>query len=413
MTRASPGFARLQSFAARWGERRLSAPLPEPVYRDMIATLFTMAVPVAGMGALVVLAGTLMVAEHRDWFMAALTAATALVTLIRLALFHAYGRWTSVARPALADLRRWETRYAWGSYIFAALLGAMSVAALRHHAPLNHMVIISLVFTFGGGVVARISCRPLICTISVLLAAGPTVAALAVHVGLQAGRSWHAQYFIVEAMLVSLVTALSLETVRHLYRSGVEQLTARHDLAHLVRKDALTGLPNRLLLRERFDSSIKSSIEGHASMALHFLDLDGFKSVNDRHGHPVGDLLLCEVGLRLAGAVRARDTVARLGGDEFVVIQEGIHHDDEATMLARRLIKQLSQPYLIDGLSLEISASIGIAMAPRDGTDFDELAGRADAALYWSKKDGKGRFHLCSPQTAAVAAPSQPMTSRR
>jgi len=412
MTRVSHGLVRLRTIAGRWGERRVSTPLPEPVYRDMIASLFTMAVPVAGMGTLVVIAGTLMAIEHRDWFMAALTAAMVLVTGIRLALFHVYGRRTCVAWPELADIVRWEARYASGSYVFAALLGAMSVAALRHHAPLNHMVIVSLVFTFGAGVVARISCRPRICTVSVLLAAVPTVAALAVHVSLHDGRHWHGQYFIVEALLVALVTALSLETVRHLYRSSVEQLTARHDLAYLVRKDVLTGLPNRLLLRERFDSSIKTSIASHSSMALHFLDLDGFKSVNDKYGHPVGDRLLCEVGLRLAGAVRSKDTVARLGGDEFVVIQEGINHDDEAKMLARRVIKQLSQPYLIDGHSLEISASIGIAIAPHDGTDFDELANRADAALYWSKREGKGRFHLCVPPTSAGPEPAQSMTGQ-
>ena len=141
MTRASHGLARLRAIVGRWEERRVSTPLPEPVYRDMIASLYTMAVPVAGMGTLVVTAGALMAIEHRDWFMAALTAAMVLVTAIRLALFHVYGRRTGAARPELADIVRWEARYAWGSYVFAALLGAMSVAALRHHAPLKRMLL--------------------------------------------------------------------------------------------------------------------------------------------------------------------------------------------------------------------------------------------------------------------------------
>ncbi|WP_257558337.1 GGDEF domain-containing protein [Sphingobium sp. CFD-2] len=384
----------------------MGASLPEPVYRDMVAALFAMDVPVAGMGVLFATAGTLMALEHGGWLLAALTAAGIAATCARLALFQAFRGRTAGEVTALSELERWEARYAWGSYASAALLGALSVAALSSHAPLNHMVVVSLVFTFGAGTVARISCRPLICVPSVLLAAAPAIVALAVHAGGQIGQEWHAEYFFVEAVLVSVVTALSIETVRHLYRSTVEQLTTRHDLTHLVRKDALTGLPNRLLLRERFAGSLETSLAEKASVALHFLDLDGFKSVNDRYGHPVGDLLLREVAVRLSGSVRSKDTVARLGGDEFVVVQEGIHHVDEATMLARRVIKQLSAPYAVNGHLLEISVSVGIAIATRDERDFDELSVRADAALYDSKRAGKGRFHLCAPSDPSAPGPA-------
>jgi diguanylate cyclase (GGDEF)-like protein len=130
-------------------------------------------------------------------------------------------------------------------------------------------------------------------------------------------------------------------------------------------------------------------------MALHLLDLDGFKAVNDTYGHPAGDLLLQEVARRMLATVRAGDTVARLGGDEFVIIQMGINQDSEAEMLARRLIRSLSAPYQINGETLRVSVSVGIALAPEQGRDLEHLIACADAALYRSKEGGKGQLRFC------------------
>jgi diguanylate cyclase (GGDEF)-like protein len=136
---------------------------------------------------------------------------------------------------------------------------------------------------------------------------------------------------------------------------------------------------------------------------VHFIDLDGFKGINDVHGHPAGDSVLQQVSRRLESAVRADDTVARLGGDEFIVLQTNVSHEGETEMLARRIIRQLSAPYEVDGKLMRISASIGIAMTPDFGLDLEGLISCADSALYRSKGSGKGRLHFCVREDAATA----------
>jgi diguanylate cyclase (GGDEF)-like protein len=379
--------------------------LPDAVYREFIDTLFDMSLPVAAMGlALVSVAGMIAV-TWGDQAIGALTIAAAIVTVARLILIRAYrNRGEPGERPAL---RRWELRYAIGNYVFAALLGAFNLRLLMLHLPIVHMIGVSLVFGFGAGVVARISIRPRICVTSLLLATVPTVLGLAYHAFTHNDARLHAQLFAAEALLVAITTALSLDTVNHLYTAAVRHLTTKHDLASLATQDALTGLPNRLLLRERFQHAIGLMTGVGGQVALHFLDLDGFKAINDRHGHLAGDEILKRVAARLTTMVRSSDTVARLGGDEFIVIQS-LSHQGEAEMLGRRIVKVLSAPYEIGGETMHISVSIGIAVAPDQGIAFDNLTAAADAALYRSKAGGKGQIQFCTREdmtagTRAVA----------
>jgi diguanylate cyclase (GGDEF)-like protein len=189
------------------------------------------------------------------------------------------------------------------------------------------------------------------------------------------------------------VALMSMGSVRHLYASSVEHLTTKHDLAKLARFDPLTGLPNRLLLRESFQASLRTADRAN-QLAIHYLDLDGFKGINDQHGHPTGDRILMEVARRLVATVRTDDVAARLGGDEFLLIQTNVQHADQAELLARRIIRQLSEPYVIDGVDMRISVSIGIALAPEHGTDLERLMACADEALYRSKARGKAQVHF-------------------
>lgn len=200
---------------------------------------------------------------------------------------------------------------------------------------------------------------------------------------------------------MALIAALGLQIVAHLYRSAVTHHTARYDLTRLAKFDALTGLPNRLLLRERFDKAIATIQSTNEILALHFLDLDGFKAVNDQHGHPVGDALLEQVAHRLEAILRSGDTVARLGGDEFVVLQNGLRHEAEAELLARRIIRQISLTYHIGNVAAAISVSVGIASAPRQGVDLERLLACADAALYCAKAAGKAQALFCTDDNAA------------
>ncbi|WP_052402496.1 bifunctional diguanylate cyclase/phosphodiesterase [Muricoccus aerilatus] len=175
-----------------------------------------------------------------------------------------------------------------------------------------------------------------------------------------------------------------------------ERREAEARIAHLAYHDALTGLPNRVLLRDRLDAALARARRGEGFAVL-CLDLDRFKEVNDSLGHPIGDALLRAVSERLQSAVRAVDTLARLGGDEFAVIQANVDQPGAATSLARRLVEVLGEPFDIEGHHLVIGTSIGVATAPDDSLDADVLLKAADMALYSAKAEGRGRWRFFEP----------------
>lgn len=172
-----------------------------------------------------------------------------------------------------------------------------------------------------------------------------------------------------------------------------ERINAESKIAHMARHDALTDLPNRMLLGERLADALSHVGRGQR-LAVLCLDLDQFKNVNDTLGHPVGDELLRQVAERLRACVRDTDTVARVGGDEFSIIQVNIKGAVDAEHLAIRIAEAVSAPYDLDGHLVLIDTSIGIALAPDDGTDPNELLKAADLALYGAKADGRGVFRF-------------------
>jgi diguanylate cyclase (GGDEF)-like protein len=171
-------------------------------------------------------------------------------------------------------------------------------------------------------------------------------------------------------------------------------------IAHLAHYDALTDLPNRILFREKLEREIKRVHRGE-QLAVLYIDIDEFKGVNDSLGHPVGDELLKAVAARLGRCVREGDIVARLGGDEFAVVQTGISGPDEVTDLVTRIYRAIREPYECLGHQLAADASIGIALAPRDGTDLDQLLKNADLAMYGAKADGRRTYRLFEPEMDA------------
>jgi diguanylate cyclase (GGDEF)-like protein/PAS domain S-box-containing protein len=166
-------------------------------------------------------------------------------------------------------------------------------------------------------------------------------------------------------------------------------------LTHMARHDPLTGIANRLLCRERIGHTIAATTPGSLS-ALLYIDLDGFKGVNDTFGHYAGDLVLQQVARRLLECVPDADAVARIGGDEFVVIQERIDGRHEVEALAQRLVAQLSRPFQLDGEPVTLGGSIGIALIPDDAQNADDLLQAADMALYQAKAEGPGTWRFFS-----------------
>ncbi len=171
---------------------------------------------------------------------------------------------------------------------------------------------------------------------------------------------------------------------------------AAENISRLARHDALTGLANRLLFREELDKA-SAGIRHGSRFALHCIDLDKFKEVNDAHGHPTGDALLKAVADRLREAVRRGDVVARLGGDEFAIIQHGIETDSDAETLGNRLISAVSRAYQLQGHRIEIGATIGISIAAETSVAPDDLLRNADMALYRAKEEGRGRVRFYDP----------------
>jgi diguanylate cyclase (GGDEF)-like protein len=180
-----------------------------------------------------------------------------------------------------------------------------------------------------------------------------------------------------------------------------EDITLRRrqeqEITHLARHDPLTNLANRALFREQLQQALLRLRRGQG-FAVFCLDLDRFKAVNDTLGHPVGDELLRQVSERLLGCVRQGDLVARLGGDEFAIIQANVRDSESSERLAARLVETIAKPYTIEGHHIEIGSSVGIAIAPRDGTDADLLMGNADLALYRTKANGRNGYSFFKPE---------------
>ena len=161
--------------------------------------------------------------------------------------------------------------------------------------------------------------------------------------------------------------------------------------------DNLTGLPNRILLMERLTKAIEGTKASGVSLGLAFIDLDGFKEVNDKFGHAAGDTLLVQTAGRLAQALRASDTLARLGGDEFIAVVPDRKDSTVLPILMQRLLDAACVPIELEGVFVKISASIGVARFPSDASSAEELLSVADAAMYGAKRDGRNRYRVYRP----------------
>lgn len=163
-------------------------------------------------------------------------------------------------------------------------------------------------------------------------------------------------------------------------------------LEHSANYDKLTGLPNRRFFFENLDALIQE--DSLSPFVLLFIDLDGFKAINDHHGHDMGDAVLSIVGKRLLHCIRTSDVVARIGGDEFSVILMDLEDYDTIKNLVDKLHQKLQEPMLIQGISCKIDSSIGIARCPQDGRDSDTLLKNADTSMYIIKHNGKSGYHF-------------------
>ncbi len=187
--------------------------------------------------------------------------------------------------------------------------------------------------------------------------------------------------------------------ITHFIATGVdisERIRAQEKLEYMAHHDAVTGLPNRVLLLDRVAQALARAQRDDRAVAVMFIDLDGFKMINDTVGHHFGDRFLGEVAARLQATVREHDTVARLGGDEFAIVLEGMNSMSDIGKVARKIIRDLAAPFLVDGREMYVTGSIGIARHPADGGDVHSLLRKADGAMYRAKQDGKNTYRFYS-----------------
>jgi diguanylate cyclase (GGDEF)-like protein/PAS domain S-box-containing protein len=179
-----------------------------------------------------------------------------------------------------------------------------------------------------------------------------------------------------------------------IYNDNTERKKIEEKMDILAHYDVLTNLPNRALLHDRLELAMAGAMRNKNQLALMFLDLDRFKSINDTYGHRVGDLLLKTVATRLRGCLRTVDTVARLGGDEFVVVLTDLKKPEGARVAARKILARLSEPYNLDGIEFSVTPSIGISFYPDDRSDATGLMECADIAMYRVKQSGRGNYQF-------------------
>ncbi len=246
--------------------------------------------------------------------------------------------------------------------------------------------------------------------------AAPAAAAeFPLHTGEALARRGDSPGRPVDVRVHAVETAAGRRWMVHLLDTG-DRWQAQEHLTYLANFDSLTGLPNRVLFRDRLSQAMNRARRSHRAMALMFLDLDRFKVVNDSLGHEVGDRLLKHVAKVLTQCLREVDsvsrateeqpfTLSRLGGDEFTVIAEGIDNAEDAAMVARRMLDALNTPFFVGDEEIVVSASIGISMYPTDDVDLDGLVRHTDMAMYRSKSLGRGTYSFFSDDlNAAVSA---------
>jgi diguanylate cyclase (GGDEF)-like protein len=211
---------------------------------------------------------------------------------------------------------------------------------------------------------------------------------------------------LINVVAIMLTTAYFVWQLASDLRRALERLEAENHRIHealthidiLANNDALTGLPNRLLARARFEQFVELSKRNSEHIALLFIDLDNFKTVNDSLGHAAGDTLICDVADRLKSSVRASDTVSRQGGDEFLIMLAGQSDQESVATVAAKIIEMMSIPFRINSMEISATCSLGIALYPDNGHDFDSLLKHADMAMYKAKESGRNAFRFYDAQ---------------
>lgn len=366
-------------------------PPSDAIYVELVDALFSLVPPMVFLAISVGMIGATIFACTGDWLVIGLTVAILLVTAERIAMALRYRAARAAGPLPFAAAQAWEQQFAARSFITTTILGTMGAWCFTLPDPRIHMLIIGMLFAYAAGTVTRVAYRPRLAILNLMLLSTPSMIACL----LVGGTIYWCLAFLIVIFLLG-----GFETVQHLYATNLSQLTLKLRFAGLARRDALTGLSNRLALNENIEAIVAEASRNGRPLAIHSLDLNNFKQANDRFGHPVGDAILCEVAKRLSWLARESDLLVRLGGDEFVLVQTNVESRERALALAISIIRDIATPYHINGNAIQLGASVGIAMMmPDQLLTAEELLDRADQALYQAKRTGGGfMVHAVAPQ---------------
>jgi diguanylate cyclase (GGDEF)-like protein len=350
--------------------------IPEPVEIELIRSLFLAFVPSAIMSAGFMASGIVILMQSWDAALLALLVGGSIASVARLVVAWKLAPAAARKTLSLAQAHRLERGFAIPYLGFALMLGLFGLRALMLPDPEVHMLVMCLLFAYCAGVAVGMGMRLWIAVPAMLVSMGPAIIAGLLRQDLTYG---------VASIFTTAIIGGGIHSLRARHERSVKDIGLRFAFANLARKDALTTLPNRIALREWYEERVALG-NPDGLIAVHYIDLNGFKPVNDTHGHPVGDALLIMVGKRIARVIRENDIAARLGGDEFAVIQYGIQQADEAGRLAARLSEAIARPFRIGPRTIGISTGLGYVVADGRDEDLEHLLSLADQALYASKR---------------------------
>ncbi len=354
--------------------------VPEGTYVELVQSLFRTLLPTS-----IIAVSFIAVAMRVSWQtpnpgLTVLAILGSFAVVARIVILLQFRREAAQADLGVARARELERIFALSYLSFAAIFGMFSALALVVATQGAHALVIALMVGYAAGVAAGISYRPWISVSAMLLGVVP---AILVSFADSDFNSW-----AVGAVL-AIFLAGGIQNILSHYQFASGGITMKRLFADMAEHDVLTGLANRFGLGERFNQETQLGRDS-GDIAVHCLDLDRFKPVNDTYGHPVGDLLLKAVADRLTHTLRGKDFAARTGGDEFVVVQIGIRDASEAELLARRIVRVIAEPYRIGDLTVTIGTSIGFALFSEQGPALDKLIAHADEALLRAKASGVG-----------------------
>jgi diguanylate cyclase (GGDEF)-like protein len=356
-----------------------SEPLAEKVFVELVRSLYWNMMPAAIMAGAFAASVLLIHRELGDGVLLALGIAGILSLTARLAVTRWQRHTALTASLDRAQARKLQAVFAVPYFLFSACLGLYGARVFWLPSAEAHMLTICLVVGYCAGVATSTGLRPFIAIPSMALAVGPVILAAL----FQADPIYLAMSAIAAAFLIG-----GSQSVVVRYHTTKAEIGKRLTFGSLALRDDLTALPNRLALREYFgDNAALSSPQG--VIAVHYLDLDGFKPVNDQFGHGVGDALLAAVAERLTGAIRNGDIAARMGGDEFAILQFGLRRAEECEFLAQRVKSAIAQPFRIGEHTIRVSASVGSVTAEAGHADLEAMLKQADENLYEAKRASK------------------------